>query len=189
MWSFLCRACVFVWSLCAPCNRLIRTLWGQRSTGAEEERPSPLEVELWRELSQHDTHTFTVSSTWIYAVIPPPLSPPVTFSSRTFFSHNSLFIFYFFTLPCGYRLGSRVDPSLQCLKKKGMFLGHGNALKDLWDSTSGPQWTCCSVEISEVMIIFYFLLELSAHCCTVSAYNFPENACQSHCVDLCILNL
>jgi len=155
-----------------------------------EEWPSHLGVKLRRELSQPNTLTFTVSSTWIYIMssslpLPLLLRPPFLFlfleeCSSVLFSHSH-YITLWFQLSEG-----RNQIVLTSVKnQKGtIFLGHGNALEESWDFASGPQWDSRSVVTSEVMSIFNFVsvfeavsLHWTSQRLPVSQIHITETSC------------
>lgn len=66
-------------------------------------------------------------------------------------------LIFYITLWLSTWLEEKTSCSLQCLKpkRKNVFRSEKYS-KELWGFTSGTQWTCCSVKISEVMIILNF---------------------------------
>lgn len=87
----------------------------------------------------------------------------------------------FLTLDGGFQPGQRRNQIVLSSVKhqnRRMFLGHGNALEESWDFTSGPQGDTCSVVPSEVIIIFKFVCFEAKRCC-VSTPDFPDITCQS----------
>lgn len=105
---------------------------------------------------------------------PSPSSPSSSFSPFSFFLffwRNATWCVYFyffltcftrsflwmmFFQPSRSRKQTFLTPVLKT-KAEECFLGHGNALEESWDFTSGPQWDSRSVVTSEVMIIFNFV--------------------------------
>lgn len=110
----VCRVsvCLCVWSACDPCNRLIRILWVQRLTGAGEERPCDLRVKRRSKQSRLNTLTLTVSSTSIYAVVPPFL--PMWEFKRNIWMCFVILCHPFIRLGAGFQLswsGNQMFPS------------------------------------------------------------------------------
>lgn len=177
IWSFpysahICvsvvSVCLCVWSVYDPCNRLIRILWGRRSTGAGKSDPVASGSNRGENCHDPTTLTFTVSSTWIYADIPPLLS--VCFFPSVYF----LFFLKEFSRMCSHQILSHVhcirwwffrpakvetklfSPVLENQKGRMLFRSWKGSCASRGTLHQG-QWDLCSLESSEVMIIFKFV--------------------------------